>query len=130
MGLKFYVGGTTGAQNGTLLSDGDMTNPLIFDGMYPATGVTVSKLRSIHIRADAGETWHWVQVQVRGAYSANFGLTSNVGANDGYHSSIGCLLLATVTDVNQPITISGSCSGSDTNSPDVTSKLVAWGWKV
>ena len=83
MGLKFYVGGTTGAQNGTLLSDGDMTNPLIFDGMYPAAGVTVSKSRSIHIRADAGETWHWVQVQVRGACSANFGLTSNVGANDG-----------------------------------------------
>lgn len=64
MALHFYMNGTTGAQDGVEISNGDLSNPLVFDGFYAASGVTLSKTKTIHIRADAGETWHFVFVDL------------------------------------------------------------------
>jgi hypothetical protein len=55
--LHFYSGGTEGARDGTLISNGDLTSPAVFDGMYPASGSPVTVTRDVYLRADTGETY-------------------------------------------------------------------------
>ena len=52
--LRFYMNGTAGAKDGTEISSNTLSNPLIADGFYPASGVAVSKDITVCIRADSG----------------------------------------------------------------------------
>lgn len=133
MALHFYMNGTTGAQDGVEISNGDLSNPLLFDGFYAASGVTLSKTKTIHIRADAGEVWHWVLVDIcdTGTSAMRFNLDSGyclafVGYS--YASSSTAYLsynpfFSTLSDKNIPITITVRVVGGE-SSPSVTSKLV------
>lgn len=141
MALHFYMGGTTNNQDGTEISNGDLTNPLIFDGAYPAAGTTLEKSITIHIRADAGETWKGVvvggtsQTKMQVANRIFFGSNSrnsviNIsGANNS--SATRPLYLQSVSDVNIAIIVTAFFYGNDTNSPDTSVKIaVMQGCKV
>ena len=138
MALHFYMNGTTGAQDGVEISNGDLSNPLVFDGFYAASGVTLSKTKTIHIRADAGEVWHFVLVDIIengiGSFRFEFKFDSistgsiNVGKyinfSDSSASAYAFLpFIKTIKDVNIPITITASIIGGE-SSPDVNAKLI------
>ena len=130
MAIHFYKGGTSGAQDGTLISEGDLSNPLIVDGFYPASGVTLTKDVDIAVRADSGETWRLVQLGIKSSTLASVQKYKIVGGT----KKIYCrnwngviAFLPTVTDKNQIITVRVSASGDETNSPDTSAKLCAFG---
>lgn len=140
MGMHFYIKGTEGAQDGEELSQGDLSNPLIFDGFYPGTGVTLYKELPVYLRADKGETYYLVQVEIRGNSARKFRMADTVGSNGGgqygYDGSAsiqmgdtryyrGAKLIGKVTDVNSKIVILASASGDETDSPDFTTKIYA-----
>ena len=138
MALHFYINGTEGGQDGEELSNGDFTKPLLFDGFYPGTGVTIYKALPIYIRADAGETYYLVQVEIRGASARKFYFTDTVGMNGGgnYGSDNGlnyggtyyyrgAKVIGMVGDTNVKIMVLASASGDETNSPDLTTKIYA-----
>lgn len=136
MALHFYMNGTTGAQDGVEISNGDLSNPLIFDGFYAASGVELSKDITIHIRADAGEKWHFVLVDIDSATNnpkiafkyvdkQNTGRTANMVryTYNGYTSSSQFPFFQTISDVNVPIIITGYAKGGEV-SPSTSVKLV------
>lgn len=140
MGMHFYIKGTEGAKDGEELSQGDLSNPLIFDGFYPGTGVTLYRELPVFIRADEGETYYLVQVEIRGNTARKFRMSDTVGMNGGgnYGSSTndyikigdtyyyrGAKLIGAVSDVNTKIMILASASGDETDSPDFTTKIYA-----
>ena len=135
MALHFYMNGTTGAQDGVEISNGDLSNPLLFDGFYAASGVTLSKTKTIHIRADAGETWYFVLIDiVITNQSGNGNKRFTFSGLDGrlsklyYHASnniygMDVPFFSRVGDVNIPITLNATVIGGE-QSPDTDSKLV------
>ena len=128
MAIHFYKGGTSGAQDGTLISEGDLSNPLIVDGFYPASGVTLTKDVAIAVRADSGETWRLVQLGIKSSTLASVKKYSIVGGTKKIYWWNGAIaFLPTVTDKNQIITVRVSASGNETNSPDTSAKLCAFG---
>lgn len=134
MAIRFYMNGTEGATDGTEISNGDLTNPLVADGFYPAAGTTVSKNIDLMLRADAGETWKCVITAV-GSSTTNelskFALTQPNGNYVAFYNSstnAGQLpFYAEVKDVNQKLTLTVSASGDENNSPDTTQKLIVVG---
>lgn len=133
--MHFYKNGTAGAQDGEELSNGDLSNPLVADGFYPAAGVTVSKTLNVQIRADAGEVWHDVLVGIqqtvdtsqlgnRIRYMLSGRYSAELGTNGGSRGTLP--FFATLGDTNMPLTITVYAEGSETNSPDTTCKLVAF----
>lgn len=141
MALHFYLGATSGNADGTLISSGDNTAPVVFDGMYPATGSWASKtVSTIAIRADSGEVWRRVHVTLQfndSATSFQYAsiTASSAAASQGVYYTYGSymknvLFIKKVTDVNIMLTVSMLAYGSDTSgSPDTNIKLVAWGDK-
>lgn len=131
MGLKFYINGTVGAKDGTLVSSGNMMSPIVFDGMYPgASGSQVSK--TIFIRADDGETWRDVNMQFKGSTSARFEYSSpSSGFVTGYDSGNPqvILFLPKVTSNNISFVVTAKSLSSESTSPDTSVSLVAWGWQ-
>ncbi len=139
MALHFYINGTEGGQDGEELSNGDFTKPLLFDGFYPGTGVTLYKALPIYIRADAGETYYLVQVEIRGNSALKFRFDNTVGHNGGYYGNStndyvfynntyyykGGKILGKVGDTNKKIMVLAAASGDETNSPDLTTKIYA-----
>jgi len=141
LGLHFIINGKEGAQDGEELSQGDFTNPLLFDGFYPAAGVTLYKGKTIFLRADEGEEYYLVQVEIRGANARKFYVANGVGSNYGmdyYGSSVNDsinyggiyyyrdgLLLGKVGDTNTPIKILALVNGNEDDSPDLTTKIYA-----
>ena len=136
MALHFYLNGTTGKQDGVEISNGDLSNPLIFDGFYAASGVELSKDITIHIRADAGEKWHFVLVDIDSATNnpkiafkyldyPNTGRIADMCryANDGSTSGNQFPFFQTISDVNFPIIITGYVKGGEV-SPSTSVKLV------
>lgn len=138
MALHFYMNGTTGAQDGVEISNGDLSNPLLFDGFHAASGVTLSKTKTIHIRADAGEVWHFVLVDIieNGIGSLRFEFNFNsistgrirggkyIDFSSSYPlTSVLLPFIKTIKDVNIPITITASIIGGE-SSPDVNAKLI------
>ena len=144
MALHFYMNGTTGAQDGVEISNGDLSNPLLFDGFYAATGIELSKTKTIHIRADEGEVWHMVTV-VAGTNSSStksyvfLSGSSTIEILSGYSSSTSTYtnalsntklcLFPVVKNNNMPITITSWVIGGEP-SPDTSIKLfVVGGYK-
>ena len=140
--IRFYMGGTTDAKDGIEISSGDMLNPIIADGFYPAVGATVTKTIPLHVRADEGETWHDVILGIIDTIntttvgnSVKFSLNGNKFIGSalgqwyfGYHTRLPWF--ATLGDTNRLVTLVVSVSGSENNTPDTSCKLVAFnGWE-
>lgn len=138
MALHFYIGGTDGGQDGTEISNGDLSNPLVFDGFNATDGAIVSKTKTIHIRADAGETWYFVCVaacdsDTTGEKSYIFyynGPTTKLKTYTGMYDSVTgstyCSFINKLGDTNIPIQIIGTFVGGE-SSPDSSIKLVVIG---
>ena len=126
--IRFYMNGTAGKQDGTEISNGDLSNPLVVDGFYPAAGVTVSKTVTVMVRADAGETWKCVQVTV-GSTTTDERTKYSISTPHfiRYNYSTGVPLIPSLSDTNQALTITVSANGSETNTPDTTQKLMVIG---
>ena len=138
MALHFYMNGTKGSQDGEEISNGDFTNPVLFDGFYPAAGVTLYKKVPIFIRADAGETYYLVQIEIRGNTARKYYFLNCVGRNggsdygygdylqfNGEYFYRGIMALGVVGDTNVELDILASASGDEDNSPDLTTKIYA-----
>lgn len=128
MAIHFYKNATAGAQDGEKISEGDLTNPLVADGFYPAAGATITKDIPVAVRADAGETWRLVQLGIKSGSLDAVKKYKIVGGVKHFYWWEGSLaFLPTVTDTNQIITIRVSASGDETNSPDTSCQLCAFG---
>lgn len=130
LALHFYLNGSTGNRDGTLLSSGDWSNPLVFDGLYPGAA-SVFKTLTIHIRADMGETWRAVNLQFKGTNNARFKFTGGVSYfqttgfyDPGYGATA---FFLKIQDINFAVPIKVEATPKDTNSPDTSVQLVAWG---
>jgi len=139
LALHFYINGTEGGKDGEELSNGDFTKPLLFDGFYPGTGVTLYKAMPIYIRADAGETYYLVNVEIRGDSARKFRFGGTISQNGGYYGYStndgvyydgnyyyrGQKLIKVVGDTNIKMMVLAAASGDETNSPDLTTKIYA-----
>lgn len=135
MAIRFYKNGTTGAQDGEEISNGDLSNPLVFDGMYPIEGTTSSKSVDICVRADVGERWAFVGFSVKGGNSNRIAIYSSRNLCVNSWSSNGGTnyympMVPLVEDKNISIKIVAYSIGSETNTPDTTCKIKAWGSKL
>ena len=130
MGLHFYHGGTEGAADGTLISSGDLSAPAIFDGMYPGTS-SVSVTRKICIRADNGETWRDVNVQLKGNVNQRMRISVISKGCQGWVPSnppgLFSLFLPQVSSVNIAFNVVASAVSTENNSPDTSVSLIAFG---
>lgn len=132
MAIRFYMNGTEGATDGTEISNGDLTNPLVVDGFYPAAGITVSKTVTLMVRADAGETWKGVIIAVVSSTTderSKFNISGikeilTVINQSGHRLTP---FYPSVSNVNQALTLTVSASGNESNSPDTTQKLMMIG---
>lgn len=128
MALRFYRNATAGARDGVLVSSGDETAPIIFDGMYPGVATVSKTLSNIAIRADSGEVWRFVYLTCRGTNAVKFKIDSVNGSTIiGTNRSA---LIKKVDDTNTLLSINTEASPSDTGSPDTTVDLVAWGVRI
>ena len=131
MALHFYINGTTGAQDGVEISNGDLSNPLVFDGFYAASGVALSMTKTIHIRADAGETWNGVVVALVSdtQYPTKYYLAPRF--SEGYQSTYICTVMLPIfpvlKDTNCPIDLTVYATGGESGSPDTTAKFMVIG---
>ena len=159
MSIHFYVDGTIGGQDGIELSDGDLSHPLVVDGMYPAAGATVFKeLPPIYVRCDPGEVQYMVLVEVRGQTASKYLVLAKGGAGDeavsvsgygsgsgygyGYGSGSGsgsgsrgtyshyACIVRRLADVNVPLYLMCTASGDETNTPDTACKIYARGVQI
>lgn len=65
MAVRLYIGGTEGNKDGELVSNGDMSNPITFDGYDIETGdVKYAQYAKAHLRADEGEEWVGVCLKI------------------------------------------------------------------
>lgn len=133
MGLHFYFGGSEGATDGTLISSGDLSAPAIFDGMYPG-GSPVTVTRKICIRADSGEIWRDVNVQLKGNTNQRMRIQVISKGCQGWVSStppgLFSLFLPQVSSVNISFTVQASAVSTESNSPDTSVSLIAFGRMV
>ena len=130
MGLHFYLGGSEGATDGTLISKGDLSAPVIFDGMYPgASSVTVT--RKICIRTDAGETWRDVNIQLKNNVNQRLRISVISKGCQGWVSSnppgLFSLFLPELTGVNIAFNVIATAVSTENNSPDTSVSLIAFG---
>jgi len=134
MALHFYMNGTEGAKDGVEVSNGDLSNPIVTDGVYVAEGTTVTKRIPLSIRADEGETWRQVELLVMsgennigyGTYSFEgrdivFGVIDFKNVQDWIYGK------RIVTDVNANFVLCVEIKGSDVNNNVTNAKLVAIG---
>lgn len=131
MAIKFYKNGTTGETDGTAISEnGGFSNPIIADGFFPAAGVTLTKDITIHIRADAGEDWHFVFIALQSVVG-NINMVGVVGGNCTYFESLNARQIGwyfeRVPNVNTPITLRFKASGDESNAPDTSVRLAVIG---
>ena len=65
MAVRLYIGGTEGNKDGTLVSNGDMSNPIVFDGYDIESGdVSYAQFAKAYLRADEGEEWVGVCLKI------------------------------------------------------------------
>ena len=65
MAVRLYIGGTEGNKDGTLVSNGDMSNPIVFDGYDIESGdVRYAQFAKAYLRADEGEEWVGVCLKI------------------------------------------------------------------
>lgn len=134
MALHFYMNGTAGAKDGVEVSNGDLSNPIVTDGVYVAEGTTVTKRIPLSIRADEGETWRRVELLVMssensigddtysfGGVTAIFRVVDFTGSWEYLYGK------STVTDVNTNFVLYVKINGSDINNNVTNAKLVAIG---
>lgn len=127
MAIRFYMNGTEGAKDGTEISSGDLSNPLVVDGLYPGAGITVSKSVAVMIRADPGETWKGVVVAVTcktneiNRFLINAENHICFKGNGRYYCKFP--FLPELKDVNKQLTLTVMANGDESNSPDTTTKL-------
>lgn len=134
MALHFYINGTAGAKDGTLLSGGDLSSCLTTDGLYPAAGMTISKEYTVSVRADEGETWQFCPIALVSDSCqgwVNSKLDENTSNLDRLCSCAGIVLgFFTISDTNRNFKVTLSANGSDTDTPNTDTKLMVWGNKL
>lgn len=136
MALRFYNKNIEGEY--VALSNGDLTNPLIFDGYYPAEGDTINSNRMVYIKADTGEEYKNVLIGVSYEKYDKFRVVGMDNKNDygfrvyaqsggqGYNMLPCMRMIPVVNDTEYlPITVKGFASGNENNSPDTSGKLMA-----
>lgn len=65
MAVRLYKGGTAGNKDGEPISNGDMSNPITFDGYDIETGdVSYAQFAKLYLRADEGEEWVGVCLKI------------------------------------------------------------------
>lgn len=65
MAVRLYIGGTEGNKDGALVSNGDMSNPIVFDGYDIESGdVSYAQFAKAYLRADEGEEWVGVCLKI------------------------------------------------------------------
>ena len=65
MAVRLYIGGTAGNKDGEPISNGDMSNPITFDGYDIETGdVSYAQFAKAYLRADEGEEWVGVCLKI------------------------------------------------------------------
>lgn len=65
MAVRLYIGGTEGLQDGELISNGDMSNPITFNGYEIETGdISYAQFAKVYLRADPGEEWVGVCLKI------------------------------------------------------------------
>ena len=65
MAVRLYIGGTAGNKDGEPISNGDMSNPITFDGYDIETGdVSYAQFAKLYLRADEGEEWVGVCLKI------------------------------------------------------------------
>lgn len=132
MALRFYKNGTTGMQDGEEISNGDLSNPVVFDGLYPAAGGSITIKRKLHIRADAGELYKCVFVGITTeAEKVYMMITYMQGESHIYYTyasngdSVYICFIPNVGDTNIEITLQIIALGGENDIPDVNAKIVA-----
>ena len=123
MALHFYGGAVTiGGTNGTLLSSGDGSAPLVFDGMFPGASDVTKKL-TIAVRADPGEQWYHCVISLKGTYQNRFYL-SNYAYTSTNMSFGNSLYYPIVGDTNKLLDITAYAGPTDPTGPDTSVDLV------
>ena len=132
MALHFYINGTAGAKDGTMLSGGDLSSCLTTEGFEVASGVNVSKTYDVCVRADEGEVWKFCPINVVSDSTnvANYFIIDS--AEYLVYSTSGMYIYGyfEITDVNKVFKVKITVNGSNTNTPDTTSKLMVGGVRV
>ena len=151
MALRFYINGSRGGTDGTELSGGNGSSPIMFDGMYPGTS-TIGIYRTISIRPDSGEDWRDVMILIKHNQSdpANIRMCFKTDYGNGYYTTLGgvnCTGIAFeyIPDLqlqimgiyvprlkanNSNFTIYCFAKTTDTGSPDISAEIVAFGRKL
>ena len=130
MALRLYMNGTEGMRDGTPISSGDGTAPLLLDGLYPGTSeVTLTK--NICIRGDLGEEWRDVNIGIHrspalASTDERRVFTTNGGANDGPTNHFFYFF---VGDTNRMLEIKARATPADTGAPDTAAKIFVHGWR-
>lgn len=136
MAIRFYVNGNAGQRDGSLISNGDGSAPLMFDGMYPGSAA-ITIARTVLIRADLGEEWRDVDVYLKSpsqlTYASN-DLANGSGTLRIAFMVVGPLLpklfFPKIADINIPLTIYAVAKPSDTGSPDISVDIALVGTRV
>lgn len=130
--IRFYKNGTDGMQDGEEISNGDLSNPAIFDDLYPAVGGDITIIRDIHIRADAGETYRCVFVGIAtNNEKVYMKINSMADQSSLYYTyasngdSVYICFIPVVGDINLKITLQIMALGGENNTPDTSAKIVA-----
>ena len=129
MALRFYAGGTSGLKDGTLISNGDGSAPIVFDGMYPGSAdIAVSKI--VMIRADEGEEWCDVNISLKAATAiSDANVRIDLAAPDaGYPGSL--FFYPWVGSANKPVQLIALAKPTDTGSPDTRTDLCVNAWRL
>lgn len=131
MALHFYMNGTEGAKDGTLLSGGDLSSCLTTEGFEVASGVTVSKKYSICVRADEGETWKFCPIYVVGDDVSIYNSVGYIVAEELFqYRYVDIEGFFEIKDVNKVFNVRIQVNGNDTNNPDTRFKLLIGGTQI
>jgi len=141
LALRFYKNATENKRDGEEISGGDLTNPVIFDGMYPAVGSTLAKKITVMVRADEGEEYFNVLVGIlNGDNNIRIYMKDqpSAGTTNGFslpHSTVSIysgvygVCFPCVGDTNKPIVLQVIVSGDNDANADLTKKMMAVGVK-
>lgn len=130
--IRFYKNGTDGMQDGEEISNGDLSNPAIFDGLYPAVGGDITITRDIHIRADTEEVYQNVfvgittddeKVYMKIKKMAEQSYIQHMVGSNG--ATVYIYFIPILGDTNLKITLQIMALGSENNTPDTSAKIIA-----
>ena len=137
MALRIYSGGTVNMKDGILVSNGDESAPIIYQGMYPGSAdVQVNK--KLCIRADNGEVWRDVTLYlIKGSadyfdksYSGSMRMSLSGGPwqySGVWEQATAQLYFHKITDTNTIFDLWTFVKPTDSGSPDISYNLYVSG---